>query len=86
MNRSIGAMTIQARLNLQRGVPENKLFPATDYTSDGSLIDQYILARVQKRDNAGDRIILDAAAYDALVNQAARDIEKELDKLFKDWK
>lgn len=79
-------MTIQARLNLQRGVPENKLFPATDYTSDGSLIDQYILARVQKRDNAGDRIILDAAAYDALVNQAARDIEKELDKLFKDWK
>lgn len=79
-------MTIQARLNLQRGVPENKLFPATDYTSDGSLIDQYILARVQKRDNAGDRIILDAAAYDALVNQAAKDIEKELDKLFKDWK
>ena len=79
-------MTIQARLNLQRGVPENKLFPATDYTSDGSLIDQYILARVQKRDNAGDRIILDAAAYDALVNQAAKDIEKELDKLLKDWK
>ena len=79
-------MTLQARLNLQRGVPENKLFPATDYTSDGSLIDQYILARVQKRDNAGDRIILDAAAYDALINQAARDIEKELDKLFKDWK
>ena len=86
MNRSIEAMTIQARLNLQRGIPENKLFPATDYTSDGSLIDQYILARVQKRDNAGNRIILDAAAYDALVNQAAKDIEKELDKLFKDWK
>lgn len=79
-------MTIQARLNLQRGVPENKLFPATDYTSDGSLIDQYILARVQKRDNAEDRIILDSAAYDALVNQAARDIEKEVEKLFKDWK
>ena len=79
-------MTIQARLNLQRGVPENKLFPATDYTSDGSLIDQYILARVQKRDNAGDRIILDSAAYDALVNQAAKDIEKEVEKLFKDWK
>ena len=79
-------MTIQARLNLQRGIPENKLFPATDYTSDGSLIDQYILARVQKRDNAGNRIILDAAAYDALVNQAAKDIEKELDKLLKDWK
>ena len=50
------------------------------------MIDQYILARVQKRDNAGDRIILDSAAYDALVNQAAKDIEKEVEKLFKDWK
>lgn len=37
------------------------------------------------RNNAGDRIILDSAAYDALVNQAAEDIEKEFEKLFKDW-
>lgn len=79
-------MTIEARYNLQRGIAENKHFPATDYTSDGSLIDQYILAKVQMRNNAGNRIILDPSAYDALVNQAARDIEKEVEKLFKDWK
>ena len=79
-------MTAEARYNLQRGSAQNKHFPATDYSSDGSLIDQYILARVQMRNNAGDRIILDAAAYDALINQAARDIEKEVAMFFKDWK
>ncbi len=78
-------MTIQARFNLQRGIPENKLFPATDYTSDGSLIDQYILAKVQMRNNSQERIILDPAAYDALVDQAAHDIEKKVDELFKNW-
>lgn len=75
-------MTIEARYNLQRGKAENHHFPATDYSSDGSLIDQYILARVQMRNNAGDRIILDPAAYDALVNQAAKDIVTEVEKLF----
>ena len=79
-------MTIEARYNLQRGIAENKLFPATDYTSDGSLIDQYILAKVQMRNNAGNRIILDPAAYDALVDQAAKDIEKKVEDLFKDWR
>ena len=75
-------MNIQARYNLQRGTPENKRFPATDYTSDGSLIDQYILARIQSRKNGQDRIILNPAAYDALVNQAAKDIVTEVEKLF----
>ena len=79
-------MTIEARYNLQRGKAENNLFPAADYSSDGSLIDQYILARVQMRNNAGDRIILDPAAYDALVDQAAKDIEKKVEDLFKDWR
>ena len=37
------------------------------------------------RNNAGDRIILDPAAYDALVDQAAKDIEKKVEDLFKDW-
>ena len=78
-------MTTEARYNLQRGIKQNNLFPATDYSSDGSLIDQYILARVQMRNNAGDRIILDPAAYDALVDQAAKDIEKKVEDLFKDW-
>ena len=75
-------MTIYARYNLQRGVPEDKRFSGTDYTSDGSLIDSYILAKVQMRKSGGNRIILDANAYDALVNQAATDIVKEIQKLF----
>ena len=76
-------MTIEARYNLQRGKAQNNRFSATNYTSDGSLIDQYILARVQLRNNAGNRIILDPAAYDALVDQAAKDIEKRVYDLLK---
>lgn len=79
-------MTLQARWNLQRGVPENKIHSATDYTSDGSLIDQYILAKVQVRNKMQERIILDPAAYNALVDQAAADIGKRVEDLFKEWR
>ena len=79
-------MILEARYNLQRGIAENKRFPATDYTSDGSLIDEYILAKVQMRNNAGNRIILDPAAYNALVDQAAKKKEKKVEDLFKDWR
>ena len=79
-------MTIEARYNLQRGIPEDKRYSATDYTSDGSLIDQYILAKVQMRNRIAERIILNPAAYDALVDQAARDIEKKACELFKKWR
>lgn len=77
-------MTIEARYNLQRGKAENNRFSATDYASDGSLIDKYILAKIQMRNNIEERIILDPAAYDALVNQAAKDIEKKVVDFFKD--
>jgi len=40
-------MTIEARYNLQKGVPEDRRNAATTYTSDGSLSDEYILAKVQ---------------------------------------
>ena len=76
-------MTIEARYNLQRGKAQNNRFPATNYTSDGSLIDQYTLAKVQMRNSAGDRIILDPSAFDALVDQAAKDIEKKVYDLLK---
>lgn len=42
-------MTVEARVNLQKGVPEDKRFPATDYTSDGSLMDNYLLMSVNAR-------------------------------------
>ena len=48
-------MTVEARVNLQKGVPEDKRFPATDYTSDGSLMDNYLLMSVNARKQILDR-------------------------------
>ena len=77
-------MRIQERYNLQHGSPENKRFSAADYTSDRSIIDQYILARVQTRNNIEERIILDPSAYDSLVDKAAEDIAKQLEHILTD--
>ena len=72
-------MTLAARYNLQRGVPENKGFEHTTYTPE-SEIDRYILAKVDSR-----RMILDINNYDDYVRSAGEDIaeaaEKEIDKL-----
>ena len=76
-------MTIQARLNLQRGISENRLYPATNYTSDGSLIDEYVLAKVRAKEQNQERLILNPAAYDAFINQAAADIIKQVEQAFK---
>lgn len=48
-------MTVEARLNLQKGVPEDKRFPATDYTSDGSFLDDYLIATTKARREIMDR-------------------------------
>lgn len=39
-------MTDEARLNLQRGVPENPLYPATTYTIESNL-DKWIWHRTR---------------------------------------
>ena len=77
-------MTIAARWNLQHGVPENKTYTHTNYNIESEL-DAYILAKVQLRNSLENRIILNPAAYNALMDQAAADIEKKLDDLFKDF-
>ena len=64
-------MDMFARYNLQRGVKENSRFSSTNYASDFGLIDEYILAKVQMRQNRQERIILDPAAYNSLMYQAA---------------
>lgn len=79
-------MTIESRYNLQRGAAAENRFSTADFSSDGSLIDKYILAKVQTRNNAEDRIILNPSAYNALVDQAAKDIEKKVVGLFKNWR
>lgn len=42
-------MTVEARMNLQKGVPEDRRFPATDYTSDGSILDAFLLSQAKAR-------------------------------------
>ena len=71
-------MTIETRYNLQRGKEENKRSFTHVSTSNEDLIDKYILAKVQMRNNAGNRIILDPAAYNSLVDQAAKSITKKV--------
>ena len=89
-------MTIEARYNLQMGVPEDKRFPATDYTSDGSFLDNYLLekARVHRWLNEEQRKRQQAAEEKAAAAKMEKDsekqvekaIEKALDDLLKDFK
>ena len=72
-------MTIAARYNLQRGIPENKQYEHTTYSPE-SAVDRYIMAKVDSR-----RMILDIKNYDDYVRSAGEDIakaaENEIDKL-----
>lgn len=93
-------MTVEARMNLQKGVPEDKRFPATDYTSDGSFLDDYLIATTKARKDIMDRYNAQQAekkrrAEEAqaqkeleaeIEKQAYKAIEKALDDIFKDWK
>lgn len=93
-------MTVEARMNLQKGVPEDKRFPATDYTSDGSFLDDYLIATTKAHKEIMDRYNAQQAekkrrAEEAqaqkeleaeIEKQAYKAIEKALDDIFKDWK
>ena len=82
--KGVITMTTAARMNLQRGIPEDRRFEHTTYTAESAL-DRLVLARVEAR-----RLIIDKKNYDEMVAAAAEDIakaaEKELDKLLKDFK
>lgn len=75
-------MTLAARINLQKGIPENTAHEWTNYHNNNSALDNYILAMVDHR-----RMILDKKNYDNMVKAAAEDIaaaaHKELENLFK---
>lgn len=89
-------MTVEARVNLQKGVPEDKRFPATDYTSDGSLMDNYLLMSVNARKQILDRYNAqeaekqrkraEAQEQAEIEKQTYQAIEKALDDIFKNWK
>ena len=77
-------MTIAARYNLQKDIPEDRRYEHTTYTPE-SEIDRYILARVDNR-----RMILDIKNYDDYVRSAGNDIAeaagKEINKLLDEIK
>ena len=77
-------MTEAARINLQKGVPEDKRFPWTNYTPESAL-DNWILSHMKIREQLITDRELDATAKAAAAELEKR-IEKELDKLLKDFK
>lgn len=70
-------MTIEARYNLQKGVPENKIYDGTNYTSNGSAVDNYILGRerIKKMINARED---ETKARKLLEKQVKEQVEKQV--------
>ena len=77
-------MTTEARYNLQRGIPEDRTYKWTDYTPESPL-DYWILSRMKIREQIMTDRKLDEAAQAAAAELEKR-IEKELEKLLKDFK
>ena len=75
-------MTVEARMNLQKGVPEDKRFPATDYTSDGSFLDDYLIATTKARREIMDRYNAQKAQEQRRKEeaQAEKQLEAEIEK------
>ena len=81
-------MTDEARLNLQRGVPENPLYPATTYTIESNL-DKWIWhrARIINQSKLRDQEKADQEALEDYIEQQIGDIlEKKLDELLEGFK
>ena len=52
-------MTTEALYNLQRGVPENKIYPATNYTIETAL-DRYVLSRCEMLEKINQKELREA--------------------------
>lgn len=76
-------MNIEARYNLQKGVPQNYRSEATTYNCDNE-IDRYILAKVQMRNAANDnRVIIKEQDLQQTAHNA---IEAAIDEVIKAFK
>ena len=58
-------MTTAARINLQRGIPEDRRFEHTTYTAESAL-DSYVLARVNAISNSMNRHNQNGANHDVI--------------------
>lgn len=70
-----------ARYNIQKGGPITPLMRANaDYSNSGSALDNWILHHQEMKEK-----FLAKAEYEKFIKAAAADIEKELEKLLKDF-
>lgn len=74
-------MTIEARFNLQRGVPENKIHTGTNYTNE-SLLDSYIIQTQEIVNRAKEESSLEGYLKSIIEER----LEEVLDDLLKDFK
>lgn len=75
-------MTVEARYNLQKGVPEDTRFEATTYTSDGSALDNWLLARMKLRKQYEK--YMEQKQLEAFDKKLEKHIEKTIDGLLKE--
>ena len=73
-------MTIEARLNLQRGVPEGKIHKGRNYTNESPL-DSYIIQKQKMR----NKLVEYAELEDYLNSMISESLEEVLEDLLKDF-
>lgn len=73
-------MTTEALYNLQRGVPENKIYPATNYTIETPL-DRYVLSRCKMLEKINQKELIEAEKK--ITDDIICLLEKELFKALK---
>ena len=83
-------MTPEARYNLQKGKEEDKRFAATDYTPDGSFLDNYIIAsakskkKIMNRYQERNQAAADKKTFNLLEKEIEKTIEQEIEKVLKE--
>ena len=74
-------MTDSARINYQKGIPENKMYEWTDYTVQ-SFLDAWVVAHTENRRRIQERL-REKQQQEALKEYIKDDVKKELDKTVK---
>ena len=75
-------MTTEARINLQKGVKEDKRYPATDYTSDGSFLDNYVISIARMKQNYREyrKKMLEQQELEKIGKQLEQQVEQLIDQ------
>lgn len=77
-------MTLEARLNLQKGISENKAYSWTTYNSE-SLLDSYIIQRQAIKNKLTEEEALENYINDMIEKNLEECLDKALEHIFKDF-